>query len=109
MIKLNITPTFMLLHNSPLIQNRELYNSYKLNYDHQQQHLSRFFWTAEINPDNTFDARYDRWHELVKLSQDLGYTIHGGMALRKWRDELDNMKKLYNEYKPKKVFPIHRN
>jgi len=106
---ISVTPTFMILNNSPLIQNETLRDSYKINYDHSKQHLSRFFWTSETNPENTFETRYNRWYELINLSQDLGYTFNKEMPLIKWKDELDNMKKIYNETKSKKVFPIFRN
>jgi radical SAM superfamily enzyme YgiQ (UPF0313 family) len=109
MIMISVTPTFMILNNSPLIQNETLRDSYKINYDHSKQHLSRFFWTSETNPENTFETRYNRWYELINLSQDLGYTFNKEMPLIKWKDELDNMKKIYNETKSKKVFPIFRN
>ena len=71
--------------------------------------LTRYFWTADINPDNTFEIRYKRWHRLIKLAQDLNYTFHNNMPIQKWTDELNNLKKIYDENKTKKVYIITPN
>lgn len=107
MIQLNITNTFMLLNNSPLVQNTELSTRYGLNYDINDNN-SRFFWTSDINPENTFDVRYDRWIRLVTLAEDLGYEWGWGNQKRKFADELTNLKKIYDDHKPKKVYALHQ-
>ena len=105
MIKLNITNTFMLLNNSPLIQNKELSTRYGLQYNINDNN-SRFFWTADINPENTFDIRYDRWMRLTRLAEDLGYGWGWGNQRAKFAEELTNLKKVYDNYKPKKVYSL---
>jgi radical SAM superfamily enzyme YgiQ (UPF0313 family) len=105
MITVGITPTFMLLRNSPLAQDSELINQYGLKFN-LADNLSRYFWTADTNPENTFDVRFNRWKRLITLTQDLNYSFHWGMAIDKWVDELNNVKKIYDENKPKKVYPI---
>jgi hypothetical protein len=105
LIKFSITPTFQLLHNSPILQSKELVESYGLNYN-INDNLSRYFWTAEINPENTFLVRYDRFRRLFNLAKDLGYTLVQGVTMDKWQDELKQLVKIYDEYKPKKVFTI---
>jgi hypothetical protein len=97
----------MLLNNSPLVQNTELSTRYGLNYDINDNN-SRFFWTSDINPENTFDVRYNRWIRLVTLAEDLGYEWGWGMQKRKYVDELTNLKKIYDDHKPKKVYALHQ-
>jgi hypothetical protein len=105
MILLGITPTFQLLHNSPLLQSPELVKEYGLSYN-INNNLSRYFWTADINPENIFPVRYDRFMRLITLAKELNYTFQREMALEKYLDELAQLKHLYNEYKPKKMFHI---
>jgi hypothetical protein len=105
MIRIGITPTFMLLRNSPLVQDSNYVQEYGLNFD-LSDNLSRYFWTTDANPDNTFDVRYSRWERLIKLTYDLNYTIHAGMPVQKWADELASIKKIYDEKKPKKVYTL---
>lgn len=107
LIKIGITPTFQLLHNSPLIQDPVLRNSLGLSYSSVHHH-SRYFWTADVNPENTFETRYQRWLRLVRLAESLNYVWQPGMSVEKWTDELASMKKIYDELQPKKVFTIHR-
>lgn len=106
MIRVGITPTFMMLNNSPLVQNSLLKNEYGIHFDHSDS-MSRYFWTADVNDNNTFEVRYNRWAELVKLAQDLGYSFQPGMPVQKWADDLASIKKVYDERKSKKVFVIH--
>jgi radical SAM superfamily enzyme YgiQ (UPF0313 family) len=105
MIKIGITPTFQLLGNSPLVQNPDYRNNYQLNFN-LDDNLTRYFWTSNINPENTFDVRYNRWNRLVNLAQQLNYSFTKGMPMVKWHDELVNLKKIYDEKQPKKVYPI---
>lgn len=107
MIKVGITPTFQLLHNSPLIQDHDLRHSLGLEYTNVH-HLSRYFWTTSVNPENTFETRYQRWMRLIELVQSLGYVWQPSMPVKKWADELASMKKIYDQQQPKKVFAIHR-
>ena len=107
-IKLGITATFQLLSDSPLLMNTEYVKKYGLNYDFSSN-LSRYFWTADINPENTFDVRTDRFLRLVELSRQLGYTFSQWMPVGKWVEELTHLKKLYENYKPKKIFVISSN
>jgi hypothetical protein len=109
MIAISVTPTFQILHNSPIIQDPVLRQKYGLSYN-INNNLDRFFWTADINPTNTFATRYARWLKLSDLAIELGYKVQPGAANthKKWSDELTNLKKIYDENKPKssRVFPI---
>lgn len=105
MIHVGITPTFMLLRNSPLIMDPNYKKDLGLKFDINNS-LDRFFWTTDTNPENTFEARYNRWFRLVKLAQELKYTMHAGMPIEKYADELNHLKKVYDEKKFKKVYTI---
>ena len=105
LIKIGITPSFMLLQNSPLIQSKDISDLYKFNYN-LSDNLSRWFWTSELNPENTFEVRYQRWKKLMTLSQELGYPFWQGMPIGKWSDELENLKKVYDEKQYKKVYSL---
>jgi radical SAM superfamily enzyme YgiQ (UPF0313 family) len=105
-IKLNITPTFQLLSNSPLLENPEYVTKYGLKYDTTNSNLSRYFWTADINPENTFPVRVDRFLRFLRLATDLGYEFQKEMPIEKWIAEVQNLTQIYNDYTPKKVFTI---
>lgn len=104
MIKLNITPTFQLNYNAPVGQERYI-DEYKLHFTHIDN-FSRYFWTTDVNPENTFAVRYERWHRLVNLAEELNYNFQPGMQLKSWGDELAKLKKIYDEKQTKKVYPI---
>lgn len=106
LIRIGITPTFMLLNNSPLIKSDSLRSKYGINID-PTDNLSRYFWIADINPENTFDVRYRRWKELFELVDELKYPLSASQPTEKWATDLENVKKVYDEKKPKKVFLIH--
>ena len=106
LIRIGITPTFMLLNQSPLIQNEELRNNYGVQID-PADNLSRYFWVANINPENTFDVRYRRWRELINLVDELKYPFNTGQLTEKWVAELENVKEVYEQRYAKKVFAIH--
>ena len=105
-IKLGITPTFQLLSDSPLLKNPEYTIKYGLKYDMVNSNLSRYFWTADINPENTFPVRADRFLRFIRLATDLGYEFQKEMPIEKWVTEVHNLKQIYNDYIPKKVFTI---
>jgi radical SAM superfamily enzyme YgiQ (UPF0313 family) len=111
MIRIGLTPTFMLLQNSPLLQDPELVKQLGLNFD-PTDNLSRYFWTADVNPENTFDVRADRWRKLMQLTQELGYDLHSAQPTDMFIADLENNRKIYDEYKQKnkhkKMFPIHQ-
>ena len=105
MIRIMVTQPFMLLHNSPLIQSPELYDQYKLNYD-IKDNLSRWFWVSDVNPENDFNKRYDRWIEMIQTITNEGYVFPPGNPIETWHNEIVNIKKIYDETKPKKVFAL---
>lgn len=106
MITLQITPTFMLLNNSPLLNNHDLAVEYGLDHLHVADPMMQRFWTSSRYLDNDFSTRSRRWKELVSLAQELGYGFGPGMPVQKWRDEIENLDKIYAEQKIK-IIPIY--
>jgi radical SAM superfamily enzyme YgiQ (UPF0313 family) len=104
MIDISFT-NFQVLHNSPLITNSEVKESLGIQYDHSAAY-SRFFWTCDSNPTNTFIERYNRWHKLLTTVTDCGYNMQNIILIKKWKDELENLKTIYAEHQPKKMFYI---
>jgi hypothetical protein len=105
LIVIDITATFQLNDNAPLITNEKLRDSLHFKFD-RDDNFSRFFWVSADNPDNTFPVRYERYKRLSSLSLDLGYR-HGGNIPR-ILEELEKINTVYNETKHKKIFPISR-
>jgi radical SAM superfamily enzyme YgiQ (UPF0313 family) len=107
-ITVQVTPPFMLLNNSPLIKNTEIAKFYGLDHTQNFGTLNNKFWTSTKYVDNNYLTRSRRWKELVTLIEDLGYDFGAGMPVQKWRDEIENLDKIYNEQKFK-IIPIHTN
>ena len=105
LISIDVTATFQLNDNAPLLTNHTLRDSLNFTFDCDNK-FSRYFWVSAENPNNTFPVRYDRWQRLTNLVIELGYTCEFN------RDriiaELDRINDIYNETKHKKVFPISR-
>lgn len=95
MIRIYMTTTFMLLNNSPLAS-PEYKEKYGLNFD-PNDHMGRFFWTAECNPENTFPERFRRWRVYTDLMQELGYQFAPGTPHDKNQEVLKGVIKIYNE------------
>jgi hypothetical protein len=104
MIDVSLT-IFQLLHNSPLLADQNLKDTLGIQYDHTNAH-SRFFWTCDTNPENTFIERYNRWHRLINIVTESSYNIKNIILINKWRDEIENLKTIYAEHQPKKMFYI---
>lgn len=104
LIHVQVTPPFMLLNNSPLIQNKELYVEYGLEKHQDRAHADRF-WTSTKYIDNDYPTRSRRWKELINLIQSCGYTFGASMPVEKWQVELEHLDKIYNENHVK-IFPI---
>jgi len=95
-IKISITPTFMLLKNSPLMENKKIQEELGLAHNLQNPWADKF-WTSTKNIENTFPVRLYRWKTLVKTMFDLGYPWNPAGDLDGWHKELDELEKVYNE------------
>ena len=103
LITIQITPTFMLLNNSPLITNADLAHEYGLGHIKNDDALTNKFWTSTKFLDNTFPVRSQRWKELTQLSEDLGYQFGSNMPVKKWVDEVTSLDRIYAEQKTKVI------
>jgi radical SAM superfamily enzyme YgiQ (UPF0313 family) len=103
LIKASVTPTFMLLNNSPIMQDTALRNS--LGLSHNVDSVTNKFWTSTINVNNTFPIRAYRWRTIVNLLDELGYQWDENNPRDKYLDEIDTLEKIYNEQKIK-IIPI---
>lgn len=100
LIQISVTPTFMLLNNSPIMKNNLL--SHKLGLDHNRglEHIDKF-WTSTVYPDNTFPVRADRYKQAMQVIEECGYKIQPGADIEKWNEEINNLEKVYHENKSK--------
>lgn len=105
-ITIQITPTFMLLRNSPLLMNPALSQRYGLEHVTDQGPFMNKFWTSTRYVDNDYATRSRRWKELLALAEDLGYRFGHGMPVEKWKDEVEHFDKVYEQHKTK-VIAIH--
>lgn len=95
LIRIQVTPTFHLLSNSPLLRNQELAHDLGLTHNQNLYAEGNKFWTSSVMVDNTFTERSRRWRHLIKLAQDSGYQFGDGMPLEKWMKEIDNLDEVY--------------
>jgi hypothetical protein len=106
MITVQVTPTFMVLNNAPIVTNPTLASEYGLDHLHDRGPLANKFWTSTRFVDNDFPTRSRRWKQLVALIEDLGYNFGPGMPVQKWREEMENLDKIYQEQRHR-TFAIH--
>jgi radical SAM superfamily enzyme YgiQ (UPF0313 family) len=104
-VLISVTPTFMILKNSPLLQQQELAEKYGVEHLLSQPSLSDKFWTSSKFIDNDYATRSKRWKELILLAENLGYEFAQSSPIEKWKDEIKNLDQLYHEQKSR-VFAI---
>jgi len=107
-ITVQITPTFMLLNNSPLLTNPGLVDQYGLGHLNNSDRNMNKFWTSTRYLDNDYPTRSARWKKLVSAVEECGYSFGQGMPIKKWHDEIENLDKLYHEQKIK-IIPVFAN
>lgn len=111
MIEINITPTFMLTPNSPMMKNLQLAEYHGIEHNRGVDTLGKF-WTSTKNPTNTYPERSRRWKTLVKTAQDLGYSFGHAMFVDKFTKEIESLDRIYIENQSKihaeqrKIIPI---
>lgn len=98
-ITIQITPTFMMLNNSPLLTKPELVQEYGLENVAKSGSNSNKFWTSTRFVNNDFPTRARRWRELMQLVQEQGYQFGNSMPVKKWSDEMDYLEKIYHDKK----------
>ena len=98
MIKIGITPPFMLLKSSPL------WNDHGLQNEMQYQDDDRSFWISGANPNNTFAVRSQRWFRMMDTVRELGYQFQVNMPVDKWTQEVRMLQEKYAKHKTKTFF-----
>lgn len=106
-ITIQVTPTFSLLNNSPLLNNPELAQKYGLDHIRDGGPMVQKFWTSKVFLDNDFPTRSRRWKTLMAHAQLMGYQFGPGMPIQKWKEEIDGLDKIYAQQKTK-VIALHR-
>lgn len=107
MIRIGVTPTFMLTNNSPLLNDLNMADHYGLAHNLTSTDASTKFWTSNKYIDNTYPVRSRRWKEFVTLCQNLGYKWHYNMSIEKFSKEIELLDNLYERTK-NKVIPIYK-
>lgn len=109
LIRPSISPTFMLLNDSPIMQDPMIRDSLGVSHNLNFEWSSKF-WTTTLNADNTFPVRAQRWKQAISLLEDLGYEMRSVINMQgndKWLAEIESLEKLYNE-KKNTFIPIHQ-
>lgn len=106
LVTVQITPTFMLLNNSPLLTNSGMAEQYGLDHLKDTSGVMNKFWTSTKYLDNDFPTRSRRWKFLMRTVEDCGYQFGPGMPIKKWREEVESLDKIYHEQKTK-IIAIH--
>jgi radical SAM superfamily enzyme YgiQ (UPF0313 family) len=106
-IRIQVTPTFSVLNNSPLLTKPELAHMYGLTHLNETLLPNNKFWESTKYLDNTFPVRSARWKKLVQTAEECGYQFGQGMPVQKWHEEIKNLDKVYAEQK-RKIIPVFR-
>jgi radical SAM superfamily enzyme YgiQ (UPF0313 family) len=103
MIQLHVSLPFQLNEVAPLLKDKKYIDQYK--WDHEENNAYfRYFWTTPTNPDNTFEVRYHRYKKLIQLAIDLNYTFLYNIDVKKRLDELEDLKKIYDQNNKKVIY-----
>jgi radical SAM superfamily enzyme YgiQ (UPF0313 family) len=105
-IIINVTPTFMLTTNAPLLSDPLLAESHGVSHNLQNQNTLSKFWTSSKNVENTYPVRSRRYKELLELIDTLGYRFYQGATINKSLEEIKHLDRIYNEQK-NKFIPIY--
>lgn len=103
MIEISSNPTFMLLNNSPIMQNEKIREDLGLTHNLENEWSDKF-WTSTKYPDNIFPLRAERWRILIDTIKLLNYPWNHLGSYEAYVEEVHTMEKFYEE-RPK-VIPI---
>lgn len=103
-INISVTPTFMLLNNSPLLNDLSLQEKYGLTHLDTKNAASEKFWTSTKFIDNDYPTRSRRWKTLIEVTKQCGYNFSQKMPLKKNIDEIETLDRIYNEQTRKVIF-----
>ena len=106
MVLMSSTLPFMVLGNSPLIQNDEMREHYDFSSDStHDKTLSQYYWQSSINKENTFSVRADRWRRFYATVVENKYQWSSGMDVSSLLVELAEYERIYKE-NVRKFIPI---
>lgn len=103
---ISATHPFMLLGNSPLIQDQAVADHYGFSLDPSfDPSLFQYFWYSSLNKENTFPIRADRWRRFYNAVIENKYQWNGNVDINTLLVELTEHERIYKE-NVKKYIPI---
>ena len=108
MLMISVTHPFMVLGNSPLIQNSDIneHHGFSMLPDHNPNHF-QYFWESSANKENTFPVRVDRWRRFYSAVLENKYRWSGAMDVSSVLAELAEYERIYNDG-VRKFIPIFK-
>ena len=106
MLMISVTAPFMVLGNSPLIQDMTLnqQHGFSMQPDHNPNHF-QYFWESSTNKENTFPVRADRWRRFYSAVIENKYQWSGAMDVPSLTTELAEYERIYAD-NIKRYIPI---
>ena len=98
MLTISVTHPFMVLGNSPLIQNQNINDQHDFSMlpGHNPNHF-QYFWESSSNKENTFPIRAERWRRFYNTVVENEYQWNGVMDVGSLLVELAEYERIYNE------------
>jgi hypothetical protein len=96
-ISLQVNPPFMLNSNTPLLHDQDLAHDLGLSHNNDTVNFGNRFWTSSKFIDNDYPTRSRRWKELMAHIENEQFRFGMGQRIEKWRQEIDNLDKIYHE------------
>lgn len=100
-ITVQVTPTLMLNANTPLLQDQEIATRHGIAHNNTEVQFGNRFWTSTKYLDNDWPTRSRRWKELINHIEQQGFKFGYGQPNQKYKDEIENLDKIYHEQKTK--------
>ena len=97
LVNFNVTPTFQLLRNSPIMMNAHIRKRLGLCHNMDAPDIDKF-WTSTVYPDNTFPVRAERFRIITDAINECGYGTVSDVD--KYLADIDHQEKLYYEKFP---------
>ena len=97
LVEINVTPTFQLLRNSPIMMNHKIRDSLGLAHNVDAPDIDKF-WTSTVYPENTFPVRVKRYRIITEAINKCGYKTQS--EYQKYMADIEHQEKLYYEKFP---------
>lgn len=99
MVEINVTPTFQLLRNSPIMMNAHIRDKLGLSHNMDNPNIDKF-WTSTVYPENTFPVRAERYRIITDVIAECGYGQQNIEMLEKYKADIDHQEQMYYEKYP---------